>query len=58
MTEEKSITVIKNNGKFNKRNIKIKEIINFVIKIIYIKNQLFINDKYQLFINDKNQLKE
>ena len=49
MTEEKSITVIKNNGKFNKRNIKIKEIINFVIiKIIYIKNQLFINDKNQL----------
>jgi len=41
-----------------KRNIKINKIINFVIKIIYIKNQLFINDKYQLFINDKNQLKE
>ena len=48
MTEEKSIMVIKHNGKFNKRNIKIKEIINFVIKIIYIKNQLFINDKNQL----------
>ena len=48
MTEEKSITVIKNNDKFNKRNIKINKIINLVIKIIYIKNQLFINNKNQL----------
>ena len=48
MTEEKSIMDIKNNDKFNKRNIKINKIINFVIKIIYIKNQLFINDKNQL----------
>ena len=48
MTEEKSIMDIKNNDKFNKRNIKINKIINLVIKIIYIKNQLFINDKNQL----------
>ena len=48
MTEEKSIMDIKNNDKFNKRNIKINKIINLVIKIIYIKNQLFINNKNQL----------
>ena len=48
MTEEKSIMDIKNNDKFNKRNIKINKIINLFIKIIYIKNQIFINNKNQL----------